>query len=84
MHLSEDEARPAYDDELDRLMAGPATFESTVRSFEVKARDIRRGFKVNQAINSLKIPSSVIAVARLASDRNCDSIIYTSGKSKQP
>ncbi|OCR22795.1 hypothetical protein AFK24_22425 [Pseudomonas syringae] len=84
MHLSEDETRLVNDEELNALLATPATFDSTVKSFEVQARDIKRGFQVNQAINSLRVPGSSDHSASPDSKRKYASVTYTSGKSKQP
>jgi len=87
MHLSEDDARLVNDEEVNVVLAGPASFESTVKSFEVQARNIKRGFQVNQAIHSLRVAGSSDHSALPDSNRNYASVSFKfgkSGKSKQP
>lgn len=82
MRLSEHDARPAYDEEFNMLLADLATFESTVKSFDVQARDIKRGLQVNQAINSLRSSSRLDSLARPDSERKHAAVTYKPGKSK--
>ena len=87
MHLSEDDARLVNDEEVNVVLAGPVSFESTVKSFEVQARDIKRGFQVNQTINSLRVAGSSDHSALPDSNHKYASVsskLGKSSKSKQP
>jgi hypothetical protein len=84
MHLSEDDTRLVNDEELNSLLANPATFDATVKSFEVQAREIKRGFQVNQVINSLRVPGTSDHSVWSDSNRRNASVTYSSSKSKQP
>ncbi|WP_426112275.1 hypothetical protein [Pseudomonas sp. DSP3-2-2] len=79
--MSEDDARLVNDQEVNVLLAGPASFESTVKSFEVLARNIKRGFQVNQTINSLRVSGSSDHSGLPDSNRKSASVTNKSGKS---
>lgn len=82
MYRSEDDARPAYDEALNERLTGPATFESTVKRFDIQARDIKRGFKVNQAIRSFQVTGIADALTGLDANRNDASSAHPPGTSK--
>ncbi|WP_426141151.1 hypothetical protein [Pseudomonas sp. DWP3-1-2] len=83
MYVSEDDARPAYDEALNERLTGAATFESTVKRFDIQARDIRRGFQVNQAIRSFRVAGIAVALTSLKANHNYASLAHPSGKSKK-
>lgn len=38
----------------EKLETAPKVFDSTLKSFDVQAGNLKRGFQVNQALNSLR------------------------------
>ncbi|HEX8593565.1 MAG TPA: hypothetical protein VF682_09835 [Pseudomonas sp.] len=83
MYLSEDDTRPENDEALNASLTGPGIFASSVKRFELQARNIKRGFQVNQAIRSLRASAGTEGVAKLEKERPYVSLSPLSGKAKR-
>lgn len=64
--------------ELDSLEAAPAVFNSTLKSFDLEALNLKRGFRVNQTLKSLRTLRQLTRELQSRSNSSYAAISYRS------
>lgn len=65
--------------DLESLEFAPAVFDSTLKRFDQQAVDLKRGFRVNQALKSLRTLGQLTRELHSGSDSSYAAISYRSG-----